>query len=276
MLDVIRENVDLDRYPLHQPDSATCQKLRAQKQQDWQEKGTFSLPGLIRKDQIAHAVKDVLHPMETMSFRHQHRHNIYFSDETDGVPADIAEHGLITSHRTLTCDQLAGSVIRAIYEWPDLCHFIRDVMGLPALYPMADPMAGLNVMAYGEGECLNWHFDRAKFAVTILLQAPDAGGQFEFHRDLRTAEAPNYEGVRRLLVGQDDAIQQGHATPGAMTVFAGFGSAHRVAPVIGKRPRIMAVLSYMEDPDYLYSAQDRMRFYGRAHPEDPVTATSYT
>ena len=55
-----------------------------------------------------------------------------------------------------------------------------------------------------------------------------------------------------------------------MTVFAGYGSAHRVAPVLGPKARIVAVLSYMEEPDYFYSEEDRLRFYGRARPEDAV------
>jgi hypothetical protein len=37
---------------------------------------------------------------------------------------------------------------------------------------MADPLARLNAMAYGEGQGLNWHFDRAEFTTTLLLQAP--------------------------------------------------------------------------------------------------------
>ncbi|MDF1749771.1 MAG: 2OG-Fe(II) oxygenase [Alphaproteobacteria bacterium] len=274
MQNALSDIIDLDRYPLHVASSDAYRTLCLEKQRDWQQRGAFSLPGLIQGDQVTRAVAEIIGKMETSSFRHKHHHNIYFTDDTDALPDDIAALSLTTSHRTLTCDQLAGSIIRAVYEWPALCDFIRTVMGVPALYPMADPMAGLNVMAYGDGEGLNWHFDRAKFAVTILLQAPADGGQFEFHRGLRTAQDPNFEGIRRLLSGQDDEIQQGRATPGTMTVFAGYGSAHRVAPVIGSRPRIMAVLSYMEEPDYYYCAEDRIRFYGRARPEDAITATS--
>jgi hypothetical protein len=262
--------VDLNRYPLADPNGRAYAILKAEKQRDWQQRGAFSLPGLIQPEQVTKATAEILEPMESLSYRHRHAHNIYFTDDTDGIPGDIADRSLTTSHRTLTCDQLQGTIIRYLYEWPNLCDFIREVLNLPALYPMADPMAGLNVMAYGDGDCLNWHFDRAEFAVTILLQAPDQGGQFEYHRALRSAEDPNYPGVRKLLAGEDSDIHQSLAQPGTMTVFAGYGSAHRVAPVLGPKARIMAVLSYMEEPDYFYSEEDRLRFYGRARPEDAV------
>ena len=56
----------------------------------------------------------------------------------------------------------------------------------------------------GAGKELNWHFDNSEFAITLLLQAPEAGGVFEYVRDLRDAEAGdmNYAGVEALLDGR--------------------------------------------------------------------------
>lgn len=266
---MIEDILDLDRYPLHRPDTEPYRVLVAEKRSDWEAGGAFRLPGLIRPEMADRAAQELAGRMEAQSFGHRHSHNIYFTDETEGLPNDIAARTLTTSHRTLTCDQMAGSVIRAVYEWDPLCAFLKDVLGLPALYRMADPMACLNVMAYGDGEGLDWHFDRAEFAVTILLQAPDDGGEFEYCRNLRTASDPNYEGVRALLDGSRGDVRRAWGAPGGMTVFAGFGSAHRVAPVRGARPRMMAVLSFMERPDYAYGPEDRMRFYGRTEPDSP-------
>ncbi len=264
----IEDIVDLERYPLDRAAGAAVAALVAQAQSDWRGGGAFSLPGLIRPEMAARAAAELQRPMAACAFRHRNEHNIYFTDELEGIPADIAAPRLVTSHRTLTCDQMAGSIIRAVYEWDPLRAFIQRVLALPSLYRMADPMACLNVMAYGPGDQLCWHFDRAEFAVTILLQAPDDGGQFEYRRGLRTAADPNYEGVRRLLAGQDDQVRRGVSAPGTMTVFGGFGSAHRVAPVRGEAARMMAVLSYMAEPDYHYGPEDRLRFYGRTAPEE--------
>ena len=67
-------------------------------------------------------------------------------------------------------------------------YFLAEVMGKPQLHTMADPLARANVMAYRAGDALNWHFDRSEFTTTLLLQAPDAGGDFQYRRDLRSDE----------------------------------------------------------------------------------------
>jgi len=264
----IEHILDLDKYPLHKPKSRAYANLVAEKQRDWRTNGAYRLPGLIRRDMAYQAAQELRNSMETLAFRHRQTHNIYFLDDTDGIPSDIAKQQFVTAHRTLTCDQMVGATIRSIYEWDPLRAFIQLVLGLPNLYPMVDPMACLNVMAYGEGDELGWHFDRAEFAVTILLQAAKEGGQFEYRRGLRTTADPNYAGVRRFVEGKDDRICGSVSVPGDMTVFAGFGSAHRVAPVMGDTPRIMAVLSYMTEPDYQYGPEDCIRFYGRASPNE--------
>lgn len=260
-------DLDLDRFPLHRPDSAGYQNLVDAKQEDWTRNGAFSLPGFMAKGDTDKAAKELLSAFDTVSYRHRKAHNVYFSSPSKSLPTDLAEPTLFTSHSSLTGDQLVGTAIRAVYDWDPLCDFLRRVMQLPALYRMADPMACLNVMSYGPGDGLDWHFDRAGFAVTILLQAAEEGGAFEYRRNLRSDDDPNYDGVRRVLSGSDDTIRRSQAEPGTLTVFAGRQSVHRVAPVLGGT-RVMAVLSFMEQADYQYSTEDRIRFYGRGQPSD--------
>ena len=40
----------------------------------------------------------------------------------------------------------------------------------------------MNVMAYREGEALNWHFDRSEFTTTLLLQQAEAAATSVPHR----------------------------------------------------------------------------------------------
>ena len=68
-----------------------------------------------------------------------------------------------TVNRTICGDQIPASTIERVYEWQPLIDFLAAAMDKPQLYPMADPLGRLNVMAYREGERLNWHFDRAEF-----------------------------------------------------------------------------------------------------------------
>ena len=124
-------------------------------------------------------------------------------------------------------------------------------------------------MAYRERERLNWHFDRAEFTITVLLQAPLGGGDFQYRSRLRSEADPNYEGVARLLAGEDDRVTTLPLAPGTLNVFKGKNTAHRVTPIEGDRDRIIAVFSYYETPDVTFSDTERLGFYGRT---DPVVA----
>ena len=58
-----------------------------------------------------------------------------------------------------------------------------------------------------------------------------------------------------------------HAPPGLW----GKNTAHRVTPVEGDRPRIVAVFSYYETPGFAFSDAERFGFYGRAATAAEVT-----
>jgi hypothetical protein len=257
--------LNLDAYPLHRLESAAGRALVERCRREFAADGLFNLPGFVRSDALAACVAELKPALATQSFHHVRRHNIYFADRMEGLPPD---HGALrplqTSNSTLTGDLTAGTIIRRIYDWPALPAFVAAVLGRPRLYPMADPLACLNVMSYGDGEGLNWHFDRSQFTVTLLLQTPEAGGEFEYRRDLRRDGAPNYDGVARLLAGEDPAVRRLPLTAGTLNVFAGRNTAHRAAPVRGKRERIVAVMSFVEQPGYMFSAAERIGFYGRA------------
>ena len=89
---------------------------------------------------------------------------------------------------------------------------------------------------------------------------------FQYRSGLRSDTDPNYEGVGRLLAGQDGFVKSLPLSPGTLNVFKGKNTAHRVTPVEGDRARIVAVFSYFEDPGVSLSEKERLGFYGRAGP----------
>jgi hypothetical protein len=158
---------------------------------------------------------------------------------------------------------MGDNAIIRLYEWAPFAHFLAAVMDRDALFTMADPLARVNVMAYSEGQALNWHFDRSEFTTTLLLQAPADGGAFEYDRDLRTDVDPNYDGVADLIAGKRTPRHIA-LDPGTLNIFEGKNTAHRVTPVKGDKDRIIAVFSYYEQPGVVFSEQERIGFYGRA------------
>ena len=260
----MRDILDLDRYPLDGPGSPDWQALVDRARADLAANGMFNLEGFLRPGATALTVAELAPRFDAESFTHARRHNIYFRKEIPGLaPGHPALREYETVNRTLCADQIGG-VLAALYDWPEFAAFLAAAMDKPALFTMADPLARLNAMAYGEGEALNWHFDRSEFTTTLLLQAPEAGGEFEYRSDLRSDDDPNYDGVARFLAGGDPALKRLRLAPGTLNVFRGRNTAHRVTPVGGGRVRIIAVFSFYERPGVRFSAEEQRGFYGRA------------
>jgi hypothetical protein len=120
------------------------------------------------------------------------------------------------------------------------------------------------VLSYRPGAALNWHFDRSQFTTTLLIRAAASGGEFQYRSGLRSDAAPNYDGVARLLRGEDPQMSVLPLAAGSLNVFAGRHTAHRVSPVAGNLSRIVAVFSYYEEPGFAFSDAERLGFYGRS------------
>jgi hypothetical protein len=261
----VRHILDLDRFPLDKPGSRPWQELVERCRADLASAGMFNLEGFVRPAAIDQALIEIKPVMDTLSFTHRRSHNIYFRKEVPGLPPDHpALNRVETINHTVCSDQIPESVPLWIYEWPQFAVFLAATMNKETLFPMRDPLARVNVMAYRAGEALNWHFDRSEFTTTLLLQPADAGGEFQYRSDLRTDSDPNYDGVARLLSGQDNEVKALRLGAGALNVFKGKNTAHRVTPARGARERIVAVFSYYERPGVMFSKEEQIGFYGRA------------
>lgn len=93
--------------------------------------------------------------------------------------------------------------LRLLYDDSIFRAFIARVTGDVALHPYADPLSSINIHDAEHGQELGWHFDNSSFAITLLIQKPQAAGHFEYVKDLRNADANemNYPGVAALLHG---------------------------------------------------------------------------
>lgn len=256
--------MDLERFPLDREGSDAWNELVDKCRTELKRNGMFNLEGFLRADAVRQAAERIQPSMNRESHTHSRTHNIYFKPKIEGLPADHpALRQVETVSHTLCADQLKGSLVNEVYEYPALLAFLAAVMEKPQLHLMADPLARVNVMSYRHGETLNWHFDRSEFTTTLMLQAPEEGGEFQYRSDLRSADDPNYAGVAELLEGRDPQVQTLTLRAGTLNVFRGKNTAHRVTPVRGPRERMVAVFSYYEKPDVLFSAEEQLGFYGR-------------
>ena len=168
------------------------------------------------------------------------------------------------SQATVAYDDIPpGAAIRALYEWDPLLAFVGAALRKEPFYRNADPLGALNIVHYRAGDELGWHFDRAEFVVTLMLQAAAEGGDFEYVPNLRNDRDENHDGVRRLLQGDMRDVIHLPSTPGTLAFFRGRHSIHRVTPIAGDVLRINAVLAFADKPGHRLNEVTQKLFYGR-------------
>jgi hypothetical protein len=190
--------------------------------------------------------------------------NPYFTRKNPDLPDDDARN--IFTPRCL--GMVAGDLIpeesglKKLYRWEPFRHFLSAVLGQGEVHVLADPYQNLNISVMPEGPGHNWHFDDPDFVVTLMLQKPEGGGDFECVPGLRSREDENYAGVREVLLGARDNVNVVPFQPGTLMIFRGHYSLHRVSAVTGPRRRLIAILSYSTERDYLGSDLANRLVYG--------------
>jgi hypothetical protein len=262
----VHDIINLERYPLDRLDGDEGRALIQRCRDDLSRDGLFNLVELIRPELIEQVASEVKPLFESSAFTHRRQHNIYFLPEVEGLdPAHPALQKFETVNHTVCADQIPRSILLKLYNWPPFAEFLASAMQKPALYPMDDPLACMNVMAYRDGEALNWHFDRSEFTTTLLLQAAEQGGEFEYRTGLRDDHTPNYDSVGAFLEGDQADTTTLKLLAGTLNVFRGKNTLHRVTTVQGDRERIITVFSYYEQPGVRFTDEENIGFYGRAH-----------
>ena len=227
--------------------------------------GVLTLPGFLRDDAIDMLVAEA-EASKQDAYLTASSHNVYLSEPRPDFDAShVFNRQIISSKGCITTDQVPEqSRLKIIYDAPEFRKFIATIVGEPALYEYADPLSSINVHYADEGQELGWHFDNSEFAITLLLQAPQSGGQFEYVRDLRDAEAGemNFAGVAAVLDGEA-VIERPTVKQGTLMLFRGRNAMHRVTPIIGRTTRILVVLAYNTNPGSSLSEVSRMTYFGR-------------
>jgi hypothetical protein len=265
----LAEIVDLDRYPIDRLGDPAGSALVERAREELRAVGACDLRGFLRPEVTAAAVESAL-SVRGKAFRTEQTHDIEFSGRApESLAPDDPRRTRIRSGKEGTAldDIPADSPVRALYESDELLRFIGAALEIDPVFRSEDPLGALNYMYYERGDELGWHFDGADFVVTLLLQAPESGGTFEFAPMLRSEDDRNDDGVRALLAGEREAIRTMSGEPGTLALFRGHWSPHRVTPIEGTRVRINAVLSYAGAPGHRLGEETYRLFYGRTPAE---------
>ena len=98
-----------------------------------------------------------------------------------------------------------------------------------------------------------WHYDTNDGVVSLLLQTPDEGGDFEYVPYLREENDEHYDAVADVFAGCSTRVQQPRMKPGSLLLFKGRRSLHRVSAVgRTEKPRLIALMSYDRQPGMVF------------------------
>ncbi len=256
---MIADLVDLCRHPID--DSRYSARCRI----ELERSGALVLSGFLTPATLGHILGEST-GREGEAFFTVDTHNVYLTPVDPTRPStDVYNRQIRSTKGCLADDQVpSSSPLRELYDSQELRHFLAEVLDVPRLHQYADDLSSINVHFHRDGEELGWHFDNSSFAVTLLIQAPESGGRFEYVSDLRDADAGdlNPAGVERVLDGLIEPTVLSFE-PGDLVLFRGRNSMHRVTPSFGGRTRILVVLAYNTEPGVSLSTPAQETFYGR-------------
>ena len=232
---------------------------------DLNQNGVVTLHNFLTPETVTELVNEAKSCSGSAYFTNS-THNVYLTPQNESLGSEhIFNRQLSSSKGCITTDQVPqNSKLKELYFSDIFKNFVCRVVEEKALYEYADSLSSINVHYASEGQELNWHFDNSKFAITLLLQAPDSGGNFEYVSNLRNADKDemNFTGVEKVLNGETK-INRLDTHPGTLILFRGQNSIHRVTPTKGTRERILVVLAYNSQPGISLSESARLTFFGR-------------
>jgi len=240
-------------------------EFKQQSRQAVLENGVLTMPNFLQPDALRFIKQEGIDNRDRAYFK-SNSHNVFLTPSDDQYPQDHAyNRQVISSKGCITDDVIAkDSPLRALYDSTDFKDFLSFVFDEEALYPYAGPLSSINLHYANKGQELGWHFDNSSFAITLMIQSALQGGEFEYVKNVRNADAGemNFDGVNQVLDG-NEKTQKLSMNEGDLVLFRGRNSMHRVTPNESDQTRMLVVLAYNSQPNIELSESARMTFYGR-------------
>jgi hypothetical protein len=258
--------IDSERYPLHALDSESGQAMVTTIQDELAEHGAASLPGFLRRDALEVMVREA-RELAPRAFGGPTSVSPYFFNYDIGGP-DVDDDHPSRREGKRQLGQVAYDLIpeqswlAQLYHSDLLTGLVAQIECNPALSRLADRYQSLNISVMEEGGCQQWHFDRGHLVTTLLLQAAQAGGTFEYVHHLRSEHDENFAEVSRVLDGERTRVRAIDIKPGTLNLFRGHYSMHRVSQVRGARPRLQTIFAFADAPRTHGSLKSSILHYG--------------
>ena len=255
----LEEIIDLDKYDLSNMNFQTeCHDI-------FEEEGVLILPNFISQKAIE-AIKIEGIEKQNSAYYCVEKHNPYLMPTDENYSVDHPRNKQVVSSKgCIADDQISkNSALKTLYNAKKFKEFLSYVLQENSLYPYADEVSPINLHYAQTGQELGWHYDNSSFAITLMVQPADEGGEFEYVRNVRNADSGemNFEGTDKVVTGKIEPNRIS-LPAGALVMFRGRNAIHRVTSNLGETTRMLVVLAYNSKPGVMISDTARKLFYGR-------------
>ena len=257
--------IDLNKYPINK-DNPNKRKLLKNIHSELENDGCAILKNFLTQKAIKLITAEA-NKVSHLGHRSFNKTNPYFTKDDINLPKDDPRRQFYErSNNFISADNFKKtSTLRKIFDFPYFDNFIRDCVRVESFYRYADPLADVIINMAEEGNGFPWHFDTNNFTVTIAIQNAENGGEFQYSPNIRDIDE-NFDEVKKVLNGTSNKIVSLNLQPGDLQIFFGRNSLHRVAPLMGKKPRYVAIFSYVEEPRMVGSPERTKQLYGKTLP----------
>lgn len=261
------EMVDTDRYPLTEPDSPAWRETVGRTRAELADAGCSVLADFVRPE-LRETLRAECAALEPHAYTKIEKVNAYNTAIDEPLPEDHPGRTIMERGNAFVArDRIpASSIIARLYTSPLFQRFVAGCFGLPRLHELADPLSGLTLNVIAPGRAHPWHFDTNTHTVSMLTQAAEDGGTFEYCPGIRSAADENFAAVRAVLDGDTRPVRRLDLRPGDLQLFKGRFALHRVSTVAGTLARHSAIFAYSERPGVIGSAERTRQLFGRVLP----------
>lgn len=254
--------VDLDAWPIQEPNGSDYALKVADVRQDLQNVGCARIGGFIRPD-YRQAFDDEVNGVAPSAHFSTSSINPYFTPDDPGLPTSHPRRRYSeNTNGFVAMDRFPQNGLSlSLYRNPAFQRFIADCLEEETLFTFDDPLAGVVVNVMKEGQQLAWHYDTNEFIVSLLTRKPSEGGAFEYVPDLRQPGDEQYDEVEKVLDGNSDRVRRLSLELGDLQIFKGRFSLHRV--VKGQGERHTVIFGYAKEPGFIGRVERTRKVHNR-------------
>jgi hypothetical protein len=262
----VKEIINTDLYPIFDLNCKRGLEVIEYTRNQLSADGACTLRQFIREDALEIMASQAAE-IANMAYRGPTEVTPYFFNYELGASLNLPDQHPLRRKSPRRLSQVAADLfpesglLYKLFHHSVLPNLLSHVIDQP-VYHNKDRFQSLNLSVMEEEGCQQWHFDSGNMVTTLLLQTPEGGGVFEYVPNIRSDQDENFDAVQKVMDGDKTNVLSIKPEAGALNLFKGHYSLHRVTPVIGKRRRLQTILGYTTTPNMQGNTQSSVLHYG--------------